>query len=186
MISKLFAAAITLAGMVSLATAQDATVAEDRRLGIDWTALSINGNIATLTNVTYTITPPTMATVELPQQGDDPAVDFFIKPSGTLGTFTVVVSGTNRGGVIKSSQPFTIEVVAGAAESINVQAVGEFSLAGIPELPRVYVDTEFDQDVMKILAASKAMKAAGILPPNPVSNQLLLDYYYENLENGSG
>lgn len=186
MTSKLFAAAVTLAGIAGLADAQDATVAEDRRLGIRYSAFSSGGNIAKLTDVSYAINPPSMATVELPRDGDNPAIAAFVRPTGTLGTFTVIVSGKNSRGIVKSSLPYTVEVVAGAAETVAIETVGEFDLAGIPELPRDYVDTDFDQDVMKILAAAKAMKAAGILPPSPVSNRLLLDYYNEHLANGHG
>lgn len=106
-------------------TLADVTVDEDRRRRFGIKALSQNGNVAALTNVTYTITPPEIGTWQDRAVGDPPNVAGYFVPSGQLGTCTLSVSGTNKRGQQVTPGTITIEVVVGAAQVIVVEDLGE-------------------------------------------------------------
>jgi hypothetical protein len=95
-------------------------VDEGKRRPVTWKALSLNGNNASLTNVTYTIEPPEMAVWENRVATDPAAIAGYVKSLGPIGVFTLTIRGENKQGQVITSNPVLIEVVVGPAVSIEV------------------------------------------------------------------
>lgn len=103
----------------------DAQVDEDLRLQIGVKALSRGSNLAPLTDVTYTITPPEFGTWQNRAPTDDPRAAGYFDPSGILGVCELKVEGKNKRGQVVTPGRITIEVVVGAAQVIVVEALGQ-------------------------------------------------------------
>lgn len=103
----------------------DTTCDEDLRRQIGVKALSSGGNLAQLTDVTYTVTPPEFGAWQNRLPTDNPQVAGYFVPAGQLGTCTLTVSGKNKRGQVVTPGSITIEVVVGAAQVIVVEALGE-------------------------------------------------------------
>lgn len=101
----------------------DAQVDEDLRLQIGVKAFSASRNLATLTDVTYTITPPEFGTWQPRVATDDPKIAGHFQPSGILGVCELKVEGKNKRGKVVTPGKITIEVVVGAAQVIEVTAL---------------------------------------------------------------
>ena len=98
-----------------------AAVAEDQKLPIRVTALSQSGALATVTNLQFSVTDPTMGSYVNRIATDPPGVNGHFIPA-KIGTATLEVTGLNR----KNQQitgTLTIEVVGGAATVLRVESL---------------------------------------------------------------
>lgn len=107
-----------------------AAVDEDMQLPIRVQAFTSTNNIGILTDVVYNIEPPEMGTWKNRVTTDPPNVAGYFVPSGTLGVCTLVVSGKNKRGEAVTPGTLEIEVVAGAAKVIVVEALPQVSRDG--------------------------------------------------------
>jgi hypothetical protein len=93
-------------------------VDEDNKLPLDVKGFSRGGNLATLTNLQFTVADTSIGTVVVDPQNDPPDVEGFFIPTGTLGTTTITATGLNKGGQQKSG---TLEVTVEVGAAITVQ-----------------------------------------------------------------
>lgn len=98
-----------------------AAVAEDQKLPIRVTALSQGGQLATVSNLSFSVTDPSMGTF-VPRVATDPAgINGYFVPL-KVGQVVLEVTGTNRKGV-QISGSLTIEIVGGAATVLRVESL---------------------------------------------------------------
>jgi hypothetical protein len=103
-------------------TENAATVADDQKLPLRYSALSGVGNEGTITNPVWSVSDPTKAEFQPRQAGDPTTIRGYLVPTGAIGTVRVTLTGTNSRNQ-QVSGFLDVEIVAGAVQTINIEAL---------------------------------------------------------------
>jgi len=96
-------------------------VGDDEKLPLKAQGFSRKNNIASLDNVTYSISDPALGSYVADPAGP-PNYDGFFVPTGPLGSVVITATGTNRKNEVVSGT-LDVTIVAGAAVTVTIQAL---------------------------------------------------------------